>query len=102
MMNKTLGIYVTSDRHLEKLIQLCRAAKKKGVFLKLFFTHLGTRLAIDDRLIELTDLADVAFCKVGFEDYKLKFEDAKFNEKGFASQSWHAEMVYDCDRYITF
>lgn len=101
-MEKILGIYVTSDQHLDKLIQLCRAAKKKGVVLKIFFTHLGTRLATDRRLIELNELADVALCKVGFEDNKLNAEDAKIGEKGFSTQAWHADMVYDCDRYITF
>ena len=101
-MKKTLGIYVTTDQHLDTLIKLCRAAKKKEVVIKIFFTHLGTRLATDDRLIELNELADVALCKVGFEDHQLNVEDAKVNEKGFSSQSWHAEMIYDCDRYITF
>jgi len=84
-MKKTLGIYVTSDRHMEKLMLLCKAAKKKGVAVKVFFTHEGTRLCTDPQLEELAGMVDVALCKVGFE-----------------SQSWHAEMIYDCDRYLTF
>ncbi len=101
-MDKILGIYVSSDRNLDQLIKLCRSAKQKGVKVKLFFTHLGTKLCTDPRLAELERLAEVAVCKVGFESNKLDHADAKVDEKGFTSQSWHAEMIYDCDRYITF
>ena len=101
-MAKIIGVYVSSDRNLDQLIKLCQSAKKKGITVKLFFTHLGTRLCTDPRLTELDGLADIALCKVGFEDNRLSPSDAKVDQKGFASQSWHAEMIYDCDRYITF
>ena len=101
-MGKILGVYVSSDRNLDQLIKFCQAAKNKDVAVKLFFTHIGTRLCTDPRLGELEGLAEIALCKVGFEDNKLNPSDAKVNEKGFSSQSWHAEMIYDCDRYITF
>lgn len=101
-MNKTLGIYVSSDRNLNQLIKLCRSAKGRGVTVKLFFTHLGTRLCVDPRMAELKSLADVALCKVGFEDNQLKPADTVVDGKGFSSQAWHAEMIYDCDRYISF
>ena len=101
-MDKTLGVYVSSDRNLNQLIQLCQSAQKKGVRIKLFFTHLGTRLCTDPRMAELERLADVALCKVGFEDNEFNPSDAVIDGKAFSSQSWHAEMIYDCDRYITF
>ena len=101
-MNKTLGVYVSSDRSLSQLIKLCRSAKNKGVTVKLFFTHLGTRLCTDPRMVELKSLADVALCKVGFEDNELDPSKAVVDVKGFSSQAWHAEMIYDCDRYISF
>ena len=101
-MDKILGVYISSDRNLDPLIKLCRSAKKKGVTVKLFFTHLGTRLCTDPRLKELEELADVALCKVSFENNKLDPSNAKINGKAFSSQAWHAEMIYDCDRYITF
>ena len=101
-MSKTIGIYVSSDQHLEKLIKLCRAAQKKDVAVKIFFTHIGTRVCTDARVKQLDELATVALCKVGFESHKLKKEDAQVDEKKFLSQSWHAEMVHDCDRYLVF
>ena len=101
-MSKSLGIYVSSDKHLDKLIKLCQAAKKKHVKVKVFFTADGTRLCIDPRMKELLTLAQVALCKVGFESHQLKRSDAKVDEKAYLNQTWHAEMIYDCDRYITF
>ena len=53
-------------------------------------------------MLNLERLIEFAQRKVGFEDNKLDPADAEVNEKGFTSQSWHAEMIYDCDRYITF
>lgn len=102
-MGKKLGIYVTSDAHLDKLIRLCRAAKKKDVEVLVFLTHIGTRLSQDPRFEELANLTDkIALCKVGFGDNKLSGPVPGLDEKGFASQSWHAEMIYDCDRYLVF
>ena len=67
-----------------------------------FFTHLGTRLSKDARFKEVTDLAEVALCKVGFEANNLEKPVEGLDDRGFASQSWHAEMILDCDRYLTF
>lgn len=101
-MEKRLGIYVSADQGLENLLCLCRAAVNKGVKVSVFLTHVGTRLTNNPRFSELTDLADVAFCKVGFEANGLTAPPGGFEKAEMASQSWHAEMIYDCDRYLTF
>ncbi|MEJ2588944.1 MAG: hypothetical protein P8165_15500 [Deltaproteobacteria bacterium] len=38
-MPKSLGVLVSSDKHLDKVIKLCKAAKNKGVETTVFFTH---------------------------------------------------------------
>ncbi|MEE8397584.1 MAG: hypothetical protein V3S89_01180 [Desulfobacterales bacterium] len=101
-MRKKLGIYVTSDHHLDKLIELCRAAERKDVETWVFLTHIGTRLTMDPRFTELARIAKVALCSEGFKDNNLQKPVAGLDEKGFASQAWHAEMIHDCDRYLTF
>jgi len=101
-MAKILGIYVTSDRYLDKVLQVCRAARNKGVETHVFFTHTGTRLCTDPRMDDLRALATVALCKVGFEAQELDRSHSKLEDRSFASQAWHAEMIYDCDRYLTF
>jgi len=101
-MSKSLGVYVSSDRHLDQLIDLCRAAKRKDVEVRLFFTHMGTRLCTDPQMADLQELADVAVCNVGFEANALKRSDSTLDEKAYGSQTFHAEMIYDCDRYISW
>ncbi len=101
-MNKSIGIYVTSDQHLDKIIKLCRAAKEKNIEVSVFLTHLGTLLSTKRRLKELQGLARIALCKVGFESNKLQRSDSILDDKAYTSQSWHAEMIYVCDRYLTF
>ena len=101
-MNKILGIYVSSDLHLDKVIKLCQAAQRKGIEARVFFTHFGTRLCLDPQLEELQRYATVALCKVGFESNELDQDKANVQKEAFASQSWHAEMIYECDRYVTF
>ena len=101
-MKKTLGIYVTSDRYLKQLMLLCKAAKRKGVAVKVFFTHEGTLLCTDPQMEELSGIVDMAVCKVGFESQDLEPSQATFGSEAYSSQSWHAEMIYDCDRYLTF
>jgi hypothetical protein len=101
-MGRILGIYVSSEKYLGQIIEVCRAAKKKDVAVRIFFTHNGTRLCTDPRLKELEGLATIALCKVGFEANALEPADAKVEKKAFLSQSWHAEMIYDCDRYLVF
>ena len=101
-MNKILGIYVTSEKNLDKLLKLCRAAKKMEVEVRIFLTHQGTRLSMDPRLEELREMAEIAVCAVGFDANGLNKSDSLLDDKSFSSQSWHAEMVYDCDRYLTF
>ena len=101
-MGKTLGIYVSSDRHLDKLIRLCRAARTKGVTVRIFFTAEGTRLITDPRLKALNGCAEIALCKVGFEGRRLKKDDAMVGQGAFLNQSWNAETIYHCDRFIAF
>ena len=59
-MSKHLGVFVTSDSHLDKLIKLCEAAKKKDVEVTVFFSHLGTLLTHNPRFGELEGLAKMS------------------------------------------
>jgi len=53
-------------------------------------------------MTDLQELADVAVCNVGFESNELQRSDSVLNEKAYGSQTFHAEMIYDCDRYISW
>ncbi len=102
-MAKKLGDFVSSNRHLDKLIELCRAARNKGdVEVTIFFTHLGTLLTKDPRFQELQGLAKMSLCNVGFESHHLQRPVVGIDEKDFATQARHGELIEECDRYVVF
>jgi len=102
-MGKRLGILVSSDRHLDKIIKLCQAAKKKeDMEVTIFFTHLGTLLTQDPRFGELEGLAKMSLCNVGFEGHNLKPPVVGIGEKDYATQARHGELIEECDRYLVF
>jgi hypothetical protein len=37
-MGKKLGLYVSSNEHMEKILELCQAAKRKDVEVTIFLT----------------------------------------------------------------
>jgi hypothetical protein len=102
-MARSLGVFVSSNEHLDKIIKLCRAAKKKGdVDVTIFFSHLGTLLTQDPRFGELEGLAKMSLCNVGFESHNLKPPVVGIGEKDYATQARNGELVEECDRYVTF
>jgi predicted peroxiredoxin len=99
---KSLGVFVSSDQHLDKIIKLCKAAKDKDIDVIIFFSHLGTLLTQEKRFDELKGLARTTLCKVAFERQGLRPPVAGIGEKDFATQARHAEVIDECDRYVVF
>ena len=101
-MGHSLGVFVSSEEHLDKVIGLCQAAKDKDVEVTIFFSHLGTLLTQDPRFGELEGLAKMSLCNVGFESHGLKPPVSGIGEKDYATQARHGELIEECDRYIVF
>jgi len=99
MANK-LGIFVSTDRHLDKIIEICKAAKEKGIEVTIFFTHIGTLLTQEQRFSELVGLAKMSLCNVGFESHGLKKPVPGIDDKDYATQARHGELIEECDRYL--
>jgi hypothetical protein len=101
-MQKSLGVFVSSDQHLDKIIRLCKAAKKKGVNVCIFFTHFGVLTTKNSSFSELEGIAAMSICNVSIERHELKPTIPGILEKDYATQSRHGMMIVDCDRYINF
>lgn len=101
-MSKSLGVFASSDQHLDKIITLCHAARKKDVEVTIFFSHVGTRLTQDSRFGELEGLAKMALCNVGFESHGLKPPVTGIGEKDYATQARNGDLIEECDRYVVF
>jgi hypothetical protein len=101
-MARKLGIFVSSDQHFDKLKKLCEAAKKRGVEVTVFFSHMGTLLTQDPRFGELQGLGSLSLCNVGFESHGLKPPVPGISDKDYATQARHGQMIEECDRYVVF
>ncbi|MBN1832912.1 MAG: hypothetical protein JW896_12470 [Deltaproteobacteria bacterium] len=99
---KKLGILVSSEKHLDKIINLCEAAKEKGVVVTIFFTHRGTLLTQEPRFSELKGKARISICRAAFENHGLKSPIERMDGKDFGTQARNAEMIEECDRYLVF
>ena len=101
-MAGSLGILVSSSEHLDKIIRLLKAAKKKEIDVTIFLTHLGTRLTREPRFRELEGLAKIAVCRVAFESNGIKPPVPGIDENDYTTQARHADMIHECDRYVVF
>lgn len=102
-MGGSLGILVSSDQHLDKIIKLCRAAEKKGVSVSLFLTHRGTLLTQSPEFKHLEGAAEISVCKVSLESYGIKDKTIPgIGKKDYTTQARHAEIIEDYDRYVVF
>ena len=101
----TLGILVSSDKHLPYVVNLTRAASKKGKKVSLFFTGAGVTLTLQAEFKELVGLADISICDVSFRAFGLHGREDEVpgvGFKDFATQARNAEMVHAMERYLVF
>lgn len=101
-MQRTLGIFVSSGEHFDKILKICRAARKKEVEITIFFTHTGVLLTQHPKFTELVEMASMSVCNVSVEKHGLDPTLPGIAEKDYATQARHGMLIRDCDRYIVF
>ncbi len=105
-MAETLGVLINSDKHLDKVVKLTKAAAELGKEVHLFFTGKSVLLTMDPGFAELIGkAAKISVCDVSFRANGLhgKEDDVPgLGFKDFATQARNAEMVAQMDRYLVF
>ena len=101
-MNDKLGVLVSSDKHLAKVIALTTAAHEKGVNVRIFFTGRGVLLTQKEEFSQLVGKAKLSVCDVSFRANGLEGDVPGVGFKDFATQARNAEMISECDRYVVF
>ena len=101
-MPETLGIFVSSDRHLDYIIKLTEAAHAKGKKVLIFFTGNGVLLTQSPEFEKLAGKAKMSLCDVSFKALGLKGDVPGFGPKDFATQVNNAVMVEKSDGYVVF
>lgn len=97
-----LGILVSSDKHLDYIINLTKAAHAKGKEIEIFFTGEGVLLTQSPEFHKLVGLAKMSLCDVSFRTLGLKGDVPGFGFKDFATQAKNAEIIKNSDRYLVF
>jgi hypothetical protein len=98
---RKLGILVSTSNHMDHLLGILRAARSRDVETIVFLSHKGVLLTQDRRLPELLSLAGhFALCNVGFEANGLEKPVAGIEDRAYATQARHVELIENCDRYL--
>jgi hypothetical protein len=90
-MAEKLGILVSSDKHLDYVINLTRAASEKGKEVELFFTGKGVLLTQSPDFKKLVGKAKMTLCDVSFRALGLKGDVPGMGFKDFATQAKNAD-----------
>ena len=102
-MADTLGILVSSDNHLDHVVELVNAAHVKGKQTQVFFTGRAVHLTLEPRFAELAGKAKIWICDVSFRSNGLHGREDDVpgvDFKSFATQGRNAEMLAESDRYV--
>jgi predicted peroxiredoxin len=101
-MAEKLGILVSSDKHLEYIVNVTDAAYDKGKEVEIFFTGKGVLLTQSLDFTRLVGKAKMSLCDVSFRALGLKGDVPGLGFKDFATQAKNAEIIKTSDRYLVF
>ena len=101
-MTEKLGILVSSDKHLEYIINLTDAAVKKKKAVEIFFTGQGVLLTQSPEFQKLVGKAKLSLCDNSFRALGLEGDVPGLGFKDFATQAKNAEIIKNSDRYVVF
>ena len=101
-MAEKLGILVSSDKHLDYIINLTAAALKKNKAVEIFFTGQGVLLTQSPEFQKLVGKAKLSLCDNSFRALGLEGDVPGLGFKDFATQAKNAEMIKNSDRYVVF
>ena len=99
-MNNKLGILVSSDRYIDHLIGITKAAHRIGKKVTIFLTNRAVLLTKNERFTELEGICHVSLCSLCLESFKVDKPVPVVNDKDFGTQMRNVVIMKDCDRYI--
>ena len=102
-MTETLGIVVSTDKHLDHLIGITRAARKSGRQVIVFLTNRGVLLTREPGWSAMEGLAEISLCRVSLAAFHLD-ENTPIPgilPQNFANQARHGELIARADRYLS-
>ena len=104
-MDNKLGILVSSDKHLDYIINLTHAAHAKGKEVQIFFSGRGVLLTMKPEFEQLKGKAKLCICDMSFRTNGFRGRESHVpgtEFKDFVTQAKHAEMIMEANRYLVF
>ena len=101
----SLAILVSTDKHLDHVIQLTIAAFDKGKQVSLFFTGKGVLLTLDPRFKQLVGKASLSICDASFRANGLQGREREVpgvTMQDFATQAKNAQRLAGACRHLVF
>ncbi|MBW1926926.1 MAG: hypothetical protein JRI35_07025 [Deltaproteobacteria bacterium] len=99
-MNDKLGILVSSDRYIDHLIGITKAAHRAGKEVIIFLTSRGVLLTKNKKFVELEGICRISLCSLCFELFRLAKPVPVVKDKDFGTQMRNVELMKESDRYI--
>jgi hypothetical protein len=101
-MTDILGILVNTDKHLDYVINLTKAAYGKGKRVRIFFTGNGVKLTQSAEFSTLAGMAELSICTESFYKFGFTADVPGVHPDGFVTQEKNAELIAGSDRYLVF
>lgn len=101
-MAETLGILVTSDKHLDYVISLTCEAYQKGKTVQIFFTGAAVRLTRLPVFEQLVGKAKLSVCETSYRFRHLADRVSGIGPDNFETQARNADLMKNCDKYVVF
>jgi predicted peroxiredoxin len=101
-MSECLSIAVVTDKNLEHLLGIARAAKIQGKTVEIFFTGRGVLLTGQAGFDQLAELANMSLCKVSLMENGLDPQKPLpgIPLRRFLNQAQHGLIIDKADRYL--
>ncbi|MDX2454866.1 DsrE family protein [Desulfosarcina sp.] len=100
-----LAILISSDKHLDHVVNLTTAAFAKGKKVRLFFTGKGVLLTLKPKFNALVGKAVLSICDVCFRANGLhgrEHEVPGVKMDAFSTQAKNDEVLNKADRHLVF
>lgn len=102
-VTESLAILVSTDKHLDHVVNLTTAAFAKGKQVSLFFTGKGVLLTIRPQFKKLVGKAALSICDVSFRANGLHGREEEVpgvTVNNFSTQAKNAQMLASADRHL--
>ena len=96
----TLGIFITSDHYPDYLWALARAARNKGLRVRIHFSGSGVRLVSEAAINRLPQWAQITVCRESAAMFQVDRLLQAHQPQWLVPSGRMARLIQECDRHL--